>query len=185
MTTEAEYEERRNQALAPMLGLSDKELKRSVSESYSRLHTTLEALQLEQAIWKPNAEEWSAAQVGDHVVLGTGVLGKIIGLLATGQAVTDEDWDPPPQFRGDASDVGDVTRRLKGLPAQASAIFEEAAQTDRLDVKANNSFFGDLNWREWFCYLGVHAQAHTEQIEKLMAMPGFPGSSANGDRISE
>jgi hypothetical protein len=175
MTTEAEYVEKRKQVLGPMLGLSDAELKQSVSDRYSRLHAILDLFQPEQAIWKPNKEEWSAAQVGDHVVLGTGVLGKIISLLARGQTVTDEDWDPPPQFRGDASDVKDVSKRLTELPAQANLIFDEAARTDRLDVTANNSFFGDLNWREWYCYLGVHAQAHTEQIEKLRSMEGFPG----------
>ncbi len=175
MTTEDEYEERRNQILGPMQGLSDDELKRAVSDNYSRLSVTFESLRPEQAIWKSNEEEWSAAQVGDHVALGTGVLGNIIALLARGQAVADEDWDPPPQFRGDASDVKDVAKRLSELPVGANRIFDDAARTNRLDVKANNSFFGDLNWREWYRYLGVHAQAHTEQIEKLRSTPGFPG----------
>src|SRR5262245_51506565 len=174
MTSETEPE-RRNRVLGPMLGLTDDQLKRSVCESYSRLSATLESLKPEQAVWQPRGEEWSAAQVGDHVALGTGVLGNIISLLAKGRPVADEDWDPPPQFRGDASDVKDVTRRLRDLPAAAVQIFDEAARTNRLDVKANNSMFGDLNWREWYCYLVVHAQAHTEQVEKLQASLGFPG----------
>src|SRR5437899_2704133 len=96
MTTEAEYAERRARLLGPMNGLSDSELKLAVREACARLATTLDSFCDRQATWKPDAEEWSAAQVGDHIALGTGVLGKIAGLLANGQAVTAEDWDPPP-----------------------------------------------------------------------------------------
>jgi len=174
MTTEAEYAERRARLLGPMNGLSDSELKLAVREACARLATTLDSFSDRQATWKPDAEEWSAAQVGDHIALGTGVLGKIAGLLANGQAVTDEDWDPPPQFKGDAADLVDVKRRITGLPQFTDRLFDESNKANRLDLKANNSFLGDLNWREWFYFLRVHANAHVEQMEKLRSTPGFP-----------
>ena len=166
MATEADIAERRTRLLGPMNGWDDEGLKREVREAFSRLGSALESLSGEQATWKAEAE-WSAAQVGDHVVLGTGVMGNITALLAKGQAVTDADWDPPPQFRGDAADVGDVKKRLGDLPAFTDRLFEEGVKTDSLDETANNSLLGDMNWREWFYFLGVHANDHSGQIEKL------------------
>jgi hypothetical protein len=174
MTTEAEYAERRARLLAPMNGLSDSELKLAVREACGRLAATLDSFSDRQATWKPDAQEWSAAQVGDHIALGTGVLGKIAGLLAQGQVVKDEDWDAPPQFKGDAADLAGVKKRIPELPQFTDRLFDDGVKTNRLDVKANNSFLGDLNWREWFYFLRVHADAHVEQMEKLRSTPGFP-----------
>lgn len=174
MTTEAEFAERRTRLLGPMEGMSDAELKQDLRESFSKLASVIDSLSDEQATWKPGEQEWSAAQVGDHIALSTGMLGSITGLLAKGQSVTDVDWDPPPQFKGDAADLGNVKRRLGELPPYADTLFEEGSSTDGLDVKANNSFLGDMNWREWFYFLRIHAQAHIEQIEKLRATRGFP-----------
>ena len=104
-----------------------------------------------------------------------GTLGNITGLLAKGQSVSDADWDPPPQFRGDASDLGDVKKRVGELVRFSGTLFEEGAKTNNLEAKANNSFLGDMNWREWFYFLGIHAKSHIEQIDKLRATEGFPG----------
>lgn len=175
MTIEAEIAERRTRLIGPMKGLSNDELKREVREAFSRLGSALASLSDEQATWKPDAEEWSAAQVGDHVAIATGVMCNVTALLAKGQAVTDADWDPPPQFRGDAADVDDVRKRLGELPGFTDRLFEEGVKTDRLDERANNSLLGDMNWREWFYFLGVHANDHIGQIEKLRGTPGFPG----------
>jgi DinB superfamily len=174
MATEPEIAERRTRLLGPMNGLDDEGLKREVREAFSKLGSALESLSGEQATWKPEEGEWSAAQVGDHVAIGTGVMGNITGLLAKGQAVTDADWDPPPQFRGDAADVGDVKKRLGELPAFTDRLYEEGLKTDSLDETANNSLLGDMNWREWFYFLGVHANDHIGQIEQLRSIRGFP-----------
>jgi DinB superfamily len=175
MSTDAEIAERRARLLGPMRGLSDERVKQYVRETLSGLGSALSSLTGEQATWKPEESEWSVAQVGDHVALATGVMGNVTGLLAKGQAVTDADWDPPPQFRGSAADVGDVRRRLGELPGFTDRLFDEGAKTDNLDAKANNSQLGDLNWREWFYFLGVHANDHIGQIEKLRGMRAFPG----------
>ncbi len=175
MTSESEYAERWARLLGPMSGLSDDQLKGEVRESHSRLGSTLASFSNEQATWKPDDQEWSAAEVGDHVALATGVMGNITGLLAKGQAVTDADWDPPPQLRGDSSDVAYVKRRLRELESFTDRVFDEAVKTDRLDVMANNSLLGDMNWREWFYFLRVHAESHVEQMQKLRSMQGFPG----------
>jgi DinB superfamily len=174
MTAEAEIKERRARLLGPMTGLSDEQVKQDVRNAFSRLAAALDALSGEQATWKPEDAEWSAAQVGDHVALATGVMCNVTGLLAKGLAVTDSDWDPPPQFRGNAADVGDVKKRLGELPGVMDRLFDEGAATHRVEVKANNSQLGDMNWREWFYFLGVHAKDHIGQIEKLRAAEGFP-----------
>ncbi len=150
MTTVAEYAERRARLLGPMQGLSDSELKQAVREACGGLAITLDSFSDQQATWKPDAE------------------------VARGQAVTDEDWDPPPQFKGDPADLPGVKKRIAGLPEFTDGLFDESVKINRLDVKANNSFLGDMNWREWFYFLRVHANAHVEQMEKLRSTPGFP-----------
>src|SRR5688572_3614304 len=174
MTTEAETQERRTRLLGPMANMNEAQIKQSVREMYSKLASTLDSLMGEQAVWKPDEAQWSAAQIGDHVALATGVMGNVTSLLAKGQAVTDADWDPPPQFRGDAADVADVKRRVRELEAFTGRLFDEAIKTDRIEVRANNSLLGDMDWREWFYFLGVHTQDHIGQIEKLRSAQGFP-----------
>jgi DinB superfamily len=175
MATEAEVAERRARLLGPMANLNDEQVKQYVRDAHAGLLSALDELSGEQATWKPGEAEWSGAQVGDHIALATGVMGNVLALLAKGQAVTDSDWDPPPQFRGNAADVVDVKKRLGGIASFADRLFDEGARTDRRDVKANNSLLGDMNWREWFYFLGVHANDHLGQIEKLRGLPGFPG----------
>jgi hypothetical protein len=172
---DAEIAERRARLLGPIDGMSDAQVKASVRESFATLSSALGALSDEESAWKPEEGEWSAAQVGDHVALATGVMSNVTGLLAKGQAVTDADWDPPPQFKGNAADVGDIKRRLAELPVFTDRLFDEGSETNRLDVTADNSQLGEMNWREWFYFLGVHADDHLGQIEKLRSMPGFPG----------
>ena len=73
----------------------------------------LAKLSPDQAVWKPDAAEWSAAQIGDHIALSTGALGNITSLLARGETPGDADWDPAPEFKGDAADVEGVRRRAR------------------------------------------------------------------------
>ncbi len=175
MTTAEEYARRRAEYLSPVDTLSAQALKSEVSDSLAGLAAALEALSPAQAVWKPDEEEWSAAEVGDHVSLSTGVLGKIAGMLAAGRRPADEDWDPPPRFRGDAGDLHDIRTRLNALPAYAEELFNGCLAGDRMDVTAENSFLGEMNWRQWYYFLRVHALSHVEQIEKLRGTAGFPG----------
>lgn len=175
LATEAEYSERRARLLDPVSDLGDGELKREIRESLEKLSSALESLSPAQATWKPNEDEWSTAQICDHIALGTGTLGNIVSLLAAGSVPGDADWDPAPQFKGDVSDLRDVRQRLKVLSSYTDELFDQAIASNRLDVIANNSFLGDLNWRQWYAFLKVHAVSHVEQIEKLRATPGFPG----------
>ena len=176
MTTEAEYAQRKVEHLSPLNTLTDEQLKAEVAEAFGRLAAELGSLSEAQATWKPAADEWSAAEVGDHMALGTGVLGKIAGMLAQGQRPGDEDWDPPPQFKGDAGDLDSVRARLGSLPQHTAELFDKCIATDRTDVTADNSFVGEMNWREWYYFLRVHALSHVEQIEKLRGSAGFPAA---------
>lgn len=174
MTSKEEYTKRKAEFLSPVNRLTAEEMKAQVGETFRQLAAALSSLSEAQATWKPTAEEWSAAQVGDHVALGTGAVANIIGLLAKGQRPSDADWDPPPQFKGDASDLEGIRTRLLALPRFTAELFDQCLATDRLDVTAENSFFGEMNWREWYYFLRVHALSHLEQIEKLRSWPGFP-----------
>lgn len=173
MSTQEEQADRKARDIAPSLALSAEELKREVTEPIEGLASMLEGLSPGQATWEPEPGEWSVAQICDHVVLGTGV-GNVIRLLAEGQTPGDEDWDPPPEFKGDASDLAALRRRLDAVPAAVAELFDRAQASNRLDTTADNSLYGDLNWREWYCFLGLHAANHVEQAEQVRSAPGFP-----------
>lgn len=168
------YVYERRAALSPVGTLTTDEMKETVGETFTLLASALASLSEEQAEWKPAPEEWSAAQVGDHVALGTGVVMNVIGLLARGQRPTDEDWDPPPQFKGDAGDLQDVRSQLLSLTPATADLFDQCLATDRLDVTSENSLFGEMSWREWYYFLRLHTYSHLEQIEKIRSSPGFP-----------
>jgi len=176
MTTEAEYARRRAEQLSPAGTLSDEQLKAEVGTAFGRLAEELDALSEAQSTWKPDPDEWSAAEIGDHVALGTGAAGNITAMLAIGERPGDEDWDPPPQLRGSAGDLDSVRSRILSLPRHTAELFDRCVATDRTDVTTDNSFFGEMNWREWFYFLRVHALAHVEQIQKLRGAEGFPTS---------
>jgi len=174
MTTEAEYAQRRAEHLSPVSTLTNEQLKAEVAEAFARLSGELACLSEAQATWKPDPDEWSAAEIGDHVALGTGAVGNITAMLARGERPGDEDWDPPPQLRGSAGDLDGVRRRILSLPQHTAELFDRCAATDRTDVTSDDSFFGEMNWREWYYFLRVHALAHVEQIQKLRGTAGFP-----------
>ena len=174
MTTEEEYATRKAEFLSPVSTLSAGQMKAEVGETFTGLAAALGSLSEAQATWKPDPEEWSAAQVCDHVALGTGMVGNIIVLLARGQRPGDADWDPPPQLKGDPGDLEGIQRRLMALPVHTADLFDRCLTTDRLDVTADNSVFGEMNWREWYYFLRVHALSHLEQIGKLRSAAGFP-----------
>ena len=176
MTTEAEYAQRKAEQLSPAGTLTDAQLKAEVGAAFVRLAEELDALSEAQSTWKPDPDEWSAAAIGDHVALGTGAVGNITAMLARGERPGDEDWDPPPQLRGSAGDLDSVRSRILSLPQHTAELFDRCAATNRTDVTSDNSFFGEMNWREWFYYLRVHALAHVEQVQKLRATAGFPTS---------
>lgn len=175
MTSAEEFAQRRVD-LAPAVRLAGDQLKAEVGSTFAQLASELESLSPAQAAWKPDPEEWSAAEVCDHVCLSTGMVSNIIELLARGQRPGDEDWDPPPQFRGDKADLAGVRERLAALPDHTEGLLDRCLTTDRKDVTADNSYYGEMNWREWYYFLRLHALAHLEQIEKLRGMDGFPRS---------
>ncbi len=145
MTSEQEYAERKAEHLLPMVRLGDEELKEKVGSTFGVLASALDSLSEQQATWKPDAEEWSAAQVCDHVALGTGMVANIIGLLARGRRPTDQDWEPPPRFKGDPGDLASIRDRLGALPRETATLLDGCLKTDRLDVTAENSLFGEMN----------------------------------------
>jgi len=71
------------------------------------------------------------------------------------------------------SPVGTLTNEQLKHTAE---LFDKCVATDRTDVTADNSFFGEMNWREWFYFLRFHVLAHVDQMQKLRGTAGFPTS---------
>jgi len=122
MTTSEEHAREKAQYFSGFVGLTDQELKDEVGAAFALFVTELKAVPPGRETWKPTEDQWSAAEIGDHLVLSTGAVANVIRTLAQGRRVTDADWDPPPQFRGESADVEDVWGRIQALPAEAETL---------------------------------------------------------------
>lgn len=61
-------------------------------------------------------------------------------------------------------DVDGLVAREQATLDSLWAHVSEADPDAFLDVTWEHPFFGQLNWREWFLFLGVHCSDHAGQI---------------------
>lgn len=175
MTTGQGNAELRDRLLGPMADMSELEVKASVTEPLKELHELLSTMSDAQAKWKPNDGGWSAADVCDHLVVSTGTIGRITRMLAEGTAPSEGDWDAPPHFK-EPKDLAGIKMRMSHLPAYTDELFDRSRLLGHEEATANNSVLGDLNWRQWFFFVGVHARDHLRQVRELRSSAGFPAS---------
>ncbi len=117
---------------------------------------------------RPADGGWSANEVLAHVVeSGAAVAAAIRAVL---------DGDRPPERLADRVRAT-VPRRTpmvwwQALVADREALFARvlrAAADERLAVRWQHPFFGNLNWREWLLFLRVHDLDHARQLQRIAA----------------
>lgn len=103
--------------------------------------------------------EWSAIEAFQHVVEWNWQVGEdVLHACLMGE----RPGNPPPSFPADREAL---TSRLRESLDSVWAHVSAADPTAFLDVTWEHPFFGELNWREWFWFLGVHAMDHTNQVK--------------------
>jgi hypothetical protein len=127
-----------------------------------------------QASFRPSLNEWSVADVLQHVDTSMRSTGRIIGALARG-----EDGDPHLAGIGPViEETGRTLAELRDGVAQSYGEVRAAVATipdgPAGAATARHPFFGDLSCKEWAAFVYVHSRDHANQIEQVKAHPGFP-----------
>ncbi len=113
----------------------------------------------EQALTQSASEgEWSPIQAFKHVVEWNHQVGEdVLNVCLTGE----RPGNPLPEFEANRDAL--ITRQQDGL-TMLWAHVSEADPESFLSVTWPHPFFGELNWREWFLFVGVHCADHAAQI---------------------
>ena len=171
-------EERRRQVLSYLKHQSQKsiaEMQALVQEEWDRVGVLMEGLSQAQAAYTPGPDEWSIAHVVRHLTLSAQRGRERIGALALGQAIQipTQPGMLPSEEGAPFTQVAQLFREATGALQELVEGLEPAAN---LDMTSEHSFFGPLNWREWFVFQRLHGHDHTQQVEAIRASPGFPSA---------
>lgn len=137
-----------------------------VTERQSRLIAAARGIPAEALTTAPAPGEWSPLEALKHVVEWNWQVGEdVLHTCLTGERPNN----PVPEFPADREAL--IARQEESL-ASVWAHVSAADPTAFLDVNWEHPFFGMLNWREWFLFLGVHCTDHQNQIEAAGAPSG-------------
>ena len=142
------------------------EILASVRSRFDDLYGVLSSVPESGLHTQSGDDEWAPIDAFKHLVEWNWQVGEdILHVSLTGE----RPGNPPPVF--DAALEALTTRSRESLDsvwAHVSAADPEGF----LHVTWEHEFFGELNWREWFFFLGVHAIDHTRQVRAMLEAPG-------------
>jgi hypothetical protein len=132
-----------------------------VQEEMAAMYAAIRAIPEAVVNKPPDGEEWSPLRALQHAVQANmQVAEDVLNVCLTGARPGTRE----PQLPLDRE-------LLIGKQEEANASLWEHvsfAQPDAfLDVTWPHMFFGELNWREWFLFLHIHAWDHRHQIAAL------------------
>ena len=159
-------------------GKEPQALRTLVEQGHAQLTRLLDGLTAEQAAFKPALDVWSVMELLQHVTTAKRGVARICEQLSRGEQLAGQGRE------GDEQD-GVMGPKMFSSLAEARGVLESAHQelldfvgglsaAADLDARFNHFLFGDLNCREWAAFQRVHDGDHSNQIEQIMAAPGFP-----------
>ena len=132
-----------------------------VQEEMSEMYAATRAIPEAQLQLVPPGEEWSPLRVLQHAVqANVQVAEDVLNVCLTGL----RPGNPEPALAADREAL------INKQDEANASLWEHVsfAQPDAfLDVTWPHPFFGELNWREWFLFLHMHAWDHRHQIAAL------------------
>jgi hypothetical protein len=153
----------RSQAAAKSVG----EIHLLVQEEMSQLYDAIRSIPESALAVVPQGEEWSPIRVLQHCVQANIQIAEdVLNVCLTGS----RPGNPEPDLPLDREVL------IRKQEEANTSLWEHVSFADPgafLDVTWPHMFFGELNWREWFLFLHMHAWDHRHQIaahgEKLSA----------------
>ena len=189
-------------ALAPLVSaepLKQDERNRVMSHLHATRKQFLDALAKvsdAQWHWKPAPDEWSVAEVAEHIALSEENLGAMIRKMVKGPAAAAEKLaavkgKEEKMLAGmvDRSQKAQAPEMLKPVKrwktkADLVAFFKEKrdaniAYAERTDDELRTRLlphpaFGDLDLYQWLFLISGHAERHTLQIREVQGLAGYP-----------
>ena len=145
----------------------------------------------EQLNVRPSGDEWSVAQIVEHVsIVNGGALRICAKLLGKGEAAgksNDGSVFISPEFVAAASSavgqkleapemvrpinnvpIADSVAKLDELQGQYLELKAKFEAVDGIDAKFPHPYFGDLSAQEWLVLSGAHEIRHLKQIRRVL-----------------
>ena len=146
-----------------------------VTEARLGLLDALRDVSEEQARFKPAPDEWSIAEVAQHVARDAQNAVPLIEALAAGRQPEGGGSADPPR---DAAESGiDVLRaELLASSVQLAGLADRLPEPPNMEAVSPHVFFGDLHCKAWYLFQRVHDGDHAQQIAAVKQTPGYPDS---------
>jgi len=159
-----------------------------------RFATSVAPVNDAQASFRPNENEWTIAEIAEHVGIVNGGMLRITHKLlkqaeAEGKAApadlsldfTFPSGTPPQKFQApDAvcpkGGVG-IPEALAGIQTTLNGFTEIRSRLEAVDLseqKFTHPALGPISAYRWMILLGEHQELHRRQIERIKAAAGFP-----------
>lgn len=126
----------------------------------------------EQARYRPDADQWSIAEVAQHILNSSAANRRMTEALAAGRDGGAERVDPPiePTERS----IDDLRRGLLEDAIAWSTLTPQLPEPPSLTALAPHPFFGDLHSRAWYLFQRTHDIDHANQVVQVKEAPGYP-----------
>ena len=130
----------------------------------------------QQAAWRPPSGDgeagWSIIEVARHVLTYTANVAAIVEATASGSTVTK---DPAGALRDDGREsLSDLLKELVAVSTAFAGLANSLPAPSNLETTVSHARFGPLNCKSWFLFPSIHAADHTQHIQALKEMSGFP-----------
>lgn len=143
----------------------------------------------------PGINEWSVAQIVEHVAIVNGgalrICSKLLGKAEAAGKTNDGSVFISPEFVEAASSavgqkleapemvlptnnlpIADSLAKLDELQGHYDQLKEKFETVDGVDAKFPHPYFGDLSAQEWLLLSGAHEIRHLKQIRRVLEAIG-------------
>lgn len=168
-----------------------------MAQEHDRFSATVGRLTDEQAQYRPASEQWTIAEIVEHIaIVNSGFLRichkllkqavaagapPLAGLQLKHILLLDDGQQNPIKFpapevvkpqggQSIAASLAKIAEIHEGL----QAVRPRLAETDCSAQTFPHPAAGQLNPYQWLIVLGEHMDRHRQQIQALQATPGFP-----------
>jgi DinB superfamily len=156
-----------------------------------RILDRVQRLTQPQIAYKPTPEAWSVGEVLHHLILIEVSVSKLFNklikenqqVIGASDVMRIEDMtygaDRPqqaPEFGIPAHGwpFGDLLTELTATRERTTQTLAKYAGDDPSELRWTHQRFGDMGMSHWVRFIGLHEGHHLRQIERIIAIPGFP-----------
>ena len=148
-----------------------------VQQGHDQLLGLLDGISETQAQFKPAPDVWSVLELLGHVVTAKSGVARICARLARGETPTNRGAEGEEQdgvTRDRFASLAEARPALEAAHKELLAFIDGPLASANTDARFKHFVFGNLNCREWAAFQRVHDGDHAQQIEQIIAAPGYP-----------